>query len=1349
MAQILLRDLSPGTTYNVQVRAVSDTATSEWSPLFSFTTVGDTLAPAPPTSLSWTVVGTAFAGTWTAPTTNSDGSALKDFKDYQVTLTANSISVVVYTTEPRYDLSFEQNKNFFGTAQATVQISVKARDISGNLSTAVTTSATNPAPAQPANFTATGLNESIGLKWDAIADTDLDHYEVYMGTTVGFTADASTLKYSGLSTGTTIVTAADYAQKYFKLCSVDVFGSKSTFATANATPTSSFVVDVTAPAQPTSLAVTGAVDTADPTGSNIIANVTWSQTSVSDLAGFTIRYRKTGVTEWSLFEVNDGSLRAAKIPGLSPGTGYDFQIKSYDFSGNTAGFTATVTMSAVTDTSAPSAPSSVTASAGLTSVIVSWAENTEVDVKNGAGTYEVQIATNSGFTTGVQTNKTTATVASFIGLTAGTTYWARVRAIDSSGNASAYTNSTPSSVAAGSPPSGSDGSPPASSPTPTVLSGLGSLYVTWTPVTNADIVTYEVHMSTTTGFTPSGATKVMEVAGSLANLKYDASGAALVYGTTYFVKLIAKDKDGSAAAGSQGSGTIAKVTAGDINTISGTQVHDGSAPSSSPTPTVKTGLGYLFVYWTGVTNNDPVTYEVHISTTTGFTPSGTTKVFETSDTSAIIRTADSSGTLLSYGTTYFVKLIAKDADGSAAAGTQGSGSISQVAAADIVANTITASQIASNTITASQIAANTITASQIAANTITASQIAANTITASQIAANTITAGQIAANTITSSQIAAGTITATQIQAGSITGDRLTANTITATQIASATITSAQINMTNFYATAGTVTNTLTIGASGIIQSTNYVAASTGWQLSQNGLEINGGTIRAAALLLQAGENILPPEYADFEFQSTFYTSSVFVTANSPTLTIDLTKQRFNAQALKIVAGGSIPTIDFTTGSTTYNIPMEGSVTYIVSMYVQHASGSSQNINIRFKDSATAVQTSANQSVPTGTAWTRVSATFTTNSAATSGWIGVQIPASQTFYIDGVQVEKQTSAATTPSAWMPPSTTSINGGMIKTGSIQSTATTSFGQSSGTQPMWSISLTGSAVFSNALIRGHLIVGDSGSSGLLTDQYIASANYVAGTSGYIIKGDGNVEFNNGTFRGTITATAGAIGGFSIGSTTITGGSSLVLDSTGTGIITGGTLRTAASGTRIELTGAAYDTIGFYTGSADETTKGFANVFTTGTAGTTIQGVTAIGSPAMGGQATSYIRLYSTSKNGTLPARIVTLGRLEVGELVTQIGLRTFPQWATTTQVIQNRGLESWTTSSSLANQTRVVNHGLGATPTTVVASIRGSNSGRGIVSVDTVGSTSFTINYRRSDNTNIASGVTLDVDWFAST
>ena len=112
-----------------------------------------------------------------------------------------------------------------------------------------------------------------------------------------------------------------------------------------------------------------------------------------------------------------------------------------------------------------------------------------------------------------------------------------------------------------------------------------------------------------------------------------------------------------------------------------------------------------------------------------------------------------------------------------------------VTASSIVAGTITASEIAASTITASKIAANTITATQIAADAITANEIAANAVTADAIAANSVTASEIAANTITASQIAANAVTATEINVANLAAISANMGTITAGSISSALIT--------------------------------------------------------------------------------------------------------------------------------------------------------------------------------------------------------------------------------------------------------------------------------------------------------------------------------------------------------------------------------------------------------------------------------------------------------------------------------------------------------------------------------------------------------------------------------
>lgn len=93
----------------------------------------------------------------------------------------------------------------------------------------------------------------------------------------------------------------------------------------------------------------------------------------------------------------------------------------------------------------------------------------------------------------------------------------------------------------------------------------------------------------------------------------------------------------------------------------------------------------------------------------------------------------------------------------------------------------------------SNIAAGAITQEKIAANAVTAAAIAANAITADKIAAGAVTAEKIEAGAITAEKLAVGSVTSDAIQAGSVIGDKIAANTITSSKIASNAVTSFQI----------------------------------------------------------------------------------------------------------------------------------------------------------------------------------------------------------------------------------------------------------------------------------------------------------------------------------------------------------------------------------------------------------------------------------------------------------------------------------------------------------------------------------------------------------------------------
>lgn len=93
---------------------------------------------------------------------------------------------------------------------------------------------------------------------------------------------------------------------------------------------------------------------------------------------------------------------------------------------------------------------------------------------------------------------------------------------------------------------------------------------------------------------------------------------------------------------------------------------------------------------------------------------------------------------------------------------------------------------------------------------------------------------------------------------------------------------------------------------------------------------------------------------------------------------------------------------------------------------------------------------------------------------------------------------------------------------------------------------------------------------------------SANFKSGTLGWQLSHDGTLEAVNATLSGVITATSGTIGGFTVGATTITGGT-LILNSTGT-------IKTATTGQRVEIN---TDTLILYDSSAQVIKFGTADV------------------------------------------------------------------------------------------------------------------------------------------------------------
>jgi hypothetical protein len=164
---------------------------------------------------------------------------------------------------------------------------------------------------------------------------------------------------------------------------------------------------------------------------------------------------------------------------------------------------------------------------------------------------------------------------------------------------------------------------------------------------------------------------------------------------------------------------------------------------------------------------------------------------------------------------------------------------------------------------------------------------------------------------------------------------------------------------------------------------------------------------------------------------------------------------------------------------------------------------------VKMGDGATYPQPGGTPTVVANGTWTRIQGTFNTGANSTL-MTYMSLYNTGSVYFDGLQIERKLTSATAASPWRAPSSTSIDGGIIRTGEIRSTALAN-GLSG--QPAWSINMTGGAQFGDATVRGRIVVGDpTNPTADGVNSRIHSANYVAGTSGWIIRNDGYAEFRN---------------------------------------------------------------------------------------------------------------------------------------------------------------------------------------------------------------------------------------------
>jgi hypothetical protein len=495
---------------------------------------------------------------------------------------------------------------------------------------------------------------------------------------------------------------------------------------------------VTAPSN-LSLAQQNAIDG---TTSKVDILVSWTNNASDKVTLTEITYKlSTDSNYTSDFTAGKGVAKAS-IPNVVVGSTYNVKIRHIDVNGVASPYTSVVNITISAASSAPSAPSNLTSSTGKQSILISWTNPNNSDLRAVKVYRRTANTTPTDDTYLVDTlagepNAVTTTIfGDQDGLTAGTTYYFWVRAINHSGQHSSFVGSVNGTFTAAVIGDGT----------------ITTLKLAANAVTQAKIAVDAIQGSVIAagaiteaklGTDAVTAAKIADNAVTSAQIAADAVTTAKIADDAVTTALIANNAIGTAQIANDAV-TNALIATDAVN-------QDSIAANSVTATQIVAGT---------ITASEIASNAIT-----------TAKIAADAITTAKI----AAGAITASEITSNAITTAKIAAGAITAAKIGAG---EITATQIASDTITANQIASNAITTNELAANAVTAAKITANTITASEIAASAITATEIASNAVTTDKLNANAVTAAKITAGTITATEIASNTITGDRINVDTL-------------------------------------------------------------------------------------------------------------------------------------------------------------------------------------------------------------------------------------------------------------------------------------------------------------------------------------------------------------------------------------------------------------------------------------------------------------------------------------------------------------------------------------------------------------------------------------------
>ena len=418
----------PSTSYTYQVVA-TDAALNTSLPSNTSTAVTSG-PPAAPSVLSVSAASaTQINLSWTNNAINQTGFKVERSPD---NITFTQIGTAGASSTTYSDPNLAPTTLFYYRVRAT-----NASGDSGysNVSSATTLADTTP-PSAPSSLTATAASSTqINLSWTASTDNvAVTGYKIQRCQGASCASFAQIAAPAGTATtfsDTGLLVSTSYS---YEIIATDATGNLSLPSNVASSTTLAGP-----PAAPSSLKATAASATQ--------INLSWTNNATNQ-TGFKVERSPDGVT-FAQIGTTIATVTTYSDSPLAPLTTYFYRVRATNGAGD-SGYSNVANAATLADTTPPSAPTNLTATAASsTQINLSWTVSTD---NVGVTQYQIQRCQGAGCSSFAQVGTSTTPSFPDTGLLASTSYSYQVRALDAAGNPSGFSNIATTTTQASAPP---------------------------------------------------------------------------------------------------------------------------------------------------------------------------------------------------------------------------------------------------------------------------------------------------------------------------------------------------------------------------------------------------------------------------------------------------------------------------------------------------------------------------------------------------------------------------------------------------------------------------------------------------------------------------------------------------------------------------------------------------------------------------------------------------------------------------------------------------------------------------------------------------------------------------------